>query len=133
VKLSLDFGAGIVITGTGPGWIRVGTEEIRDNVVLTPDRVVPGFAPRGFDALDAADFAALLAHEPELVILGSGAAQRFVHPRTLAPLIDARIGVETMATPAACRTFNILAGEGRRVVAALIVAGSDPAQDSSRV
>lgn len=133
MKLSLDSGAGIVITGTGPGWIRIGTEEVHDNVVLTPDRVVPGFAPGGFDALGAADFAALLAHEPELVILGSGAVQRFVHPRSLAPLIDARIGVETMATPAACRTFNILSGEGRRVVAALIVAGSGPARDPGRV
>ncbi len=121
MKLSLDSGGGIVVTGTGPGWIRIGTEEVRAHVVLTPDRVVPGFAPRGFDALVAEDFAALLAHEPELVILGSGAAQRFAHPRTLAPLIDARVGVETMATPAACRTFNILSGEGRRVVAALIV------------
>lgn len=111
-----------MVTGAGAGWIRIGTEEVRENVVLTPDSVVPGFAPRGFDALGAADFAALLAHAPELVILGSGTAQRFLHPRVLAPLIDARIGVESMATPAACRTFNILSGEGRRVVAALIVA-----------
>lgn len=122
MKLSLDSGAGIVVTGAGAGWIRIGTEEVRDNVVLTPDRVVPGFAPRGFDALEAADFAALLPHEPELVILGTGASQRFPHPRVLASLIDVRVGVETMATLAACRTFNILSGEGRRVVAALIVA-----------
>jgi len=121
VKLSLDSGAGIVVTGAGPGWIRVGAQEVRDNVVLTPDRMVSGFAPHGFDALEAADLAALLEHRPELVILGSGAVQKFVHPRTLVPLIDARVGVETMATPAACRTFNILSGEGRRVVAALIV------------
>ena len=53
---------------------------------------------------------------------GSGERQRFPPPRLLRPLYDARIGVETMATAAACRTFNILSGEGRRVVAALIVA-----------
>lgn len=121
MKLSLESGGGIVVTGAGAGWIRVGREEVRANVVLTPDRVVPGFAPGGFDALESADFEALLGHGPEVVLLGTGSAQRFVHPRTLAPLIDARIGVESMATAAACRTFNILSSEGRRVVAALIV------------
>jgi uncharacterized protein len=123
MKLSLDNGPGIVVTATGPGWIRVGTQTLSSNVVLTPDAVVPGFAERGFDALTAEDFAALLLHAPALVLLGTGAAQRFAHPRLLAPLLDARVGVETMATPAACRTFNIVCGEGRRAVAALIVAG----------
>lgn len=131
MKLSLDSGTGIVVTGVGAGWIRVGHEEIRANVVLTPESVVPGFAPRGFEALDAADLAALLSHRPELVILGSGDAQRFLHPRTLAPLAEARIGVETMATAAACRTFNILSGEGRRVVAALIVESGAAPQGAS--
>ncbi|HQU50975.1 MAG TPA: Mth938-like domain-containing protein [Casimicrobiaceae bacterium] len=125
MKLSLDSGAGIVVTGAGPGWIRVGTEEVRDNVVLAVGRVLAGFAPRGFDALGAADFASLLEHRPEVVIFGTGAVQRFIAPRTLAPLLDARVGVETMATLAACRTFNILSGEGRRVVAALIVREPD--------
>jgi uncharacterized protein len=122
VKLHLDAGPGIFVTATGDGWIRVGIEEVRANVVLTRDTVVPGFAPRGFDGLTEADFAALLAHEPELVILGSGPSQRFPHPRLTRSLLERHIGVETMATPAACRTFNILNGEGRRVVAALIVA-----------
>ena len=81
----------------------------------------PGFAPAGFDALAEADFAALLAHKPEVVLLGTGATLRFPHPRLLAPLTDARVGVEVMDTPAACRTFNILSGEGRRAIAALIV------------
>ena len=69
-------------------------------------------------------FAGLLeagAPTPELVILGSGRRLRFVPPALLRPLIERRIGVETMDTAAACRTFNILAGEGRRVVAALLI------------
>ncbi|HEY8243593.1 MAG: Mth938-like domain-containing protein [Vicinamibacteria bacterium] len=122
MKISLDSGPHLVVTGTGPGWIRVGTEEVRDNVVLTPRTVVHGWAPRGFDVLTADDFAALLAHEPEIVILGTGTAHRFPHPRLLAALSAAHVGVESMATPAACRTFNILSGEGRRAIAALIVA-----------
>ena len=56
------------------------------------------------------------------MLFGAGAAQRFPHPRLLAPLTDARVGLEVMDTPAACRTFNILAAEGRRVLAALVVA-----------
>ena len=132
MKIALDRNPGLVVTGAGDGWIRVGTEEIRHNVVLTPDAVVPGWAPQGFDALGEADFAALLAHQPEIVLLGTGPAQHFAHPRLIAPLHAARVGVETMATLAACRTFNILSSEGRRVVAALIVAASGPARLAGR-
>ena len=71
--------------------------------------------------LAAAHFEALLAHGPELVIFGSGRRQRFVPPAVLRPLIDRGIGIETMDTAAACRTYNVLAAEGRCVVAALIV------------
>ena len=60
-------------------------------------------------------------HQPELVIFGSGARLSFVHPSLLRPLIERGIGVETMDTMAAARTFNILAGEGRRVAAALLI------------
>lgn len=121
MKLSLDSGPGIVVTATGEGWIRVGTAEVRENAVLTRDEVVTPWAAAGFGALVEADFAALLGLKPELVLFGSGGRQRFPAPRLLKPLYEARIGVETMATAAACRTFNILSGEGRRVVAALIV------------
>ena len=64
----------------------------------------------------------LLALKPELVILGSGARLRFAAPRVLAGLMRARVGVETMDTAAACRTYNVLASERRKVVAALIAA-----------
>ena len=121
MKFSLDAGAGIVVTGAGPGWIRVGSEEVRGNVVLTPDAVHPGFAPGGFDALAAADYEALLAHKPELVVVGTGTTQRFAHPRLLQAFHAAHVGIDHMTTLAACRTFNIASGEGRRVVAALII------------
>jgi uncharacterized protein len=110
-----------VVTGSGPGWVRVGTVEYRDNIVLLPDSVVQGWTPSGFDALTEQDFARLLAYKPEIVLLGTGSTQRFPHPRVLAPLTAQRIGVEVMDTRAACRTFNILIAEGRRVAAALIV------------
>jgi uncharacterized protein len=108
-----------IVTGCGDGWVRVGASEYRENLVLLPDEVITGWAASGFDALTEDDLAGLLASRPEIVLLGTGAIQRFPHPRLLAPLTAARVGVEVMDTRAACRTFNILVGEGRRVAAAL--------------
>ena len=71
--------------------------------------------------LDAGHFDDVIARRPELVLLGSGTLMRFAPPAALRLLMQSRIGVETMDTAAACRTFNILVGEGRDVVAALIV------------
>lgn len=73
------------------------------------------------DALLAEHFDAVLALKPELVIFGSGECLTFVPPRLYRVLIEARIGLETMDTAAACRTYNVLASEGRSVVAALLV------------
>ena len=122
MKFHLQAPAANVVTGCGTGWVRVGNDEYRENVVLTAERVAPGFAPQGFDALNAADFAALLQTSPEVVLLGTGATQRFPRPTVTAPLADANVGLEVMDTHAACRTYNILVAEGRSVTAALIVA-----------
>jgi uncharacterized protein len=83
-------------------------------------------APRLWGIEDLTDlrpghFEMLLAMQPELVVFGSGTRLRFAPPALLASLFERRIGVETMDTAAACRTFNVLASEGRRVVAALLV------------
>ena len=110
-----------LVTGLGEGWIRIGATEYRENCVVTPDSIETGFAPQGLAGLREQDFAALLDLRPEIVLLGTGARQQFVHPRLTEPLAAARVGIETMDTRAACRTFNILLGEGRRAVAALIV------------
>jgi uncharacterized protein len=75
----------------------------------------------GFDALASEHFDAFMDLQPELIIFGSGERIRFPHPSHLQNLYARRIGVETMDTQAACRTFNFLAGEGRRVIAALLV------------
>ncbi|MGH8802374.1 MAG: Mth938-like domain-containing protein [Casimicrobiaceae bacterium] len=115
-----------LVTGCGDGWVRVGAEEYRAGVILLEDRIVTGWAPDGFDALAAEDFGRLVESSPEIVLLGTGAAQHFPHPRLLKALYDARIGVETMDTHAACRTFNILIAEGRRVVAALAIEARGP-------
>ena len=110
-----------LVTGCGPGWVRIGADEYRENIVLTPDAVATGFAPGGFDALTDDDFARLLATSPAIVLLGTGATQRFPRPAVTAPLHNASVGLEVMDTRAACRTYNILVAEGRAVAAALIV------------
>ena len=121
MKFHLSTASGRIVTGLGPGWIRIDGTEYRENVVLTPDEVRTGWAPEGYDALTRADFAALLAGNPELVLLGTGERLRFPHPQLTADLAHAHVGLDAMDTAAACRTFNILAAEGRRVVAALLV------------
>ena len=82
------------------------------------------WAPTRPADLTPADFEALLALKPELVIFGSGPRHQFVSPALLRALIDHRIGVETMDTPAACRTYNVLVSEGRSAVAALLLTPS---------
>ncbi len=75
-------------------------------------------------ALTEAHFAQVASLQPEVVIFGSGARLQFVHPALLRGLMAQRIGVETMDTAAACRTYNVLASEGRKVLAALLVGGA---------
>ena len=101
--------------------MRIGATEYRENLVLTPEAIASGWAASGFEGLAEADFAALLPHKPEVVLFGAGPAIRFPQPRLTRALTDAGIGIEVMDTPAACRTFNILAAEGRAVVAALLL------------
>jgi len=121
MKLHLQAPDAHLVTGLGDGWIKVGTVEYRQNCVLAPDGVHEGFAAAGLDALTAADFRQLLDYDPEIVLLGTGVRQCFPSPRDTAPLAQAQVGLEVMDTRAACRTYNILVAEGRRVVAALIL------------
>jgi uncharacterized protein len=121
MKFHLQTPSSNIVAALGADWVRIGETEYRQNLIVTPDAVATGWAPAGFAALTEADFAALLQHRPELVLLGTGATQRFPHPRLLQALANARVGVEAMDTRAACRTFNILVAEDRRVVAALVL------------
>ena len=121
MKFHLSRAAGNVFTGHGAGYVRLGAVEYHASLVVTPERVLSGWAAGGFEALTEADFAALAELKPEVVLFGTGTSLRFPHPRLTRALTDAGIGVEVMDTPAACRTFNILAAEGRRVAAAVLV------------
>jgi uncharacterized protein len=94
--------------------------EHRSSVVVPWQGEVATWPVDAFDALSAEHFALLAERAPEIVIFGSGARIRFVKPALLRPLIERRIGIETMDTAAACRTYNVLLAEGRSVVLAAL-------------
>ena len=104
----------------GPGGVIVNGVEHRSSVLVPASGGVAAWPVERFEALTEAHFEAVAALAPELVIFGSGARIRFPHPSLLRPLLTRRIGVETMDTAAACRTYNVLLAEGRAVVAALL-------------
>jgi uncharacterized protein len=108
------------ITAYGPGFIEVNAQRIEHALLLMPEAPFARWAPARFEDLVASHFDEVLAAGPEVVLLGTGARQRFAHPRLTAALIARRIGVESMDTGAACRTYNILMTEGRKVLAALL-------------
>jgi uncharacterized protein len=107
------------VTGYGPGFIEVNKSCHRGHLLLSPD-TLQAWRATAFEQLRAEDFDALLALNPEIVLLGTGARQRFPHPRLTAALARAGVGIEVMDTAAACRTYNILMAEGRRVLAAFL-------------
>lgn len=111
-----------VVRGYAPGLLRIGEREIDRSVVVSARRLIDDWRPQRIDELTAADLEPVLALEPEVLLLGSGARQVFPPPELLARLYAARIGFEVMDTGAACRTYNVLVGEGREVAAALIIA-----------
>ncbi len=122
MKLHLSRATGInQVDGYGPGHVLVNGQRHEASLIVLPDEVVTDWA-ENFAAMTVVHFDALALRAPEIVLLGTGARMRFPPPTLYAALIKARIGVEVMDTPAACRTYNILAAEGRRVAAALIMA-----------
>jgi uncharacterized protein len=120
LKLQPDRSDAQTITGYGPGWVGVGPEKITHSVVISSGGERIQWAAR-YEELGPADFQVLADLGVEVVIFGSGARIRFPKPAWLAPLAQRRIGIETMDTAAACRTYNILAQEGRDVAVALLL------------
>jgi uncharacterized protein len=112
------------VTGYGDDYIEINRVRHDGSVILAPEGPVRAWHAGAFENWRAEDLAVLLEGRPELVLIGTGARHRFLAPPLLRPLVDAGIGFETMDTAAACRTYNILMGEGRNVVAALHLPGT---------
>lgn len=122
MKLHLDNAAGLnLFTGYDADYVAVNRQRYQTSLIVLPDRIVENWPPRDFVALEAAHFEFILEFQPEIVLLGTGDTLRFPHPALTEVLTRARIGIEVMNNPAACRTYNILAAEGRKVAAALLL------------
>ncbi|MDM0074137.1 Mth938-like domain-containing protein [Variovorax sp. J2P1-59] len=128
MKLQPDKSDVQTLTAHGPGWVAINNERVESSVVVGSRGERFEWNCSRFDEIGAEHFAQLASIGAELIIFGSGARIRFPHASWLQPLMAQRTGVETMDTPAACRTYNILASEGRHVVAALLVESPDAGQ-----
>ena len=109
-----------LITGYGDGYVLVNQARHAASVIVLPERIVTWPTP-AFEALSLADFELLAGLDQEIVLLGTGARLRFPKPELMRPLAAARIGLEVMDMQAACRTYNFLMAESRKVAAALLM------------
>lgn len=102
------------------GTLRINQQDYHHSIILSPRQLI-AWPPQNLAALEAAHFDAIAALKPEIILIGTGEQQRFLAHELLVPFLEQQIGVEVMATAAACRTFNLLSSEGRNVVAGLLI------------
>jgi len=122
LKLHLDpQTAKNAITGYGEGYVMVNQRRFERSLVVLPERLLLDWPPNRFDELAPEHLAALAVLDLEIILLGTGARLRFPRPEILQSLIRSGVGVEVMDVQAACRTYNILLAEERRVAAALLI------------
>ena len=122
MKLQSDPHSGAnTITGYGLGYVEINQTPYSHAVLMSSDGSISEWPVQSFEALEASHFTQMVALKPELILIGTGSRQRFPSPELLKTLISAKIGFEIMDSQAACRTYNILVGEGRQVLLALIV------------
>jgi uncharacterized protein len=107
------------INGYGEGYVLVNNQRHESSLIVLPDRLL-SWSASDFSSLKAEDFRNLETLGAEIILLGTGPRQRFPHPSLTAPLAAAGIGLEVMDLKAACRTYNILVAEERKVAAALL-------------
>ena len=119
MKFTREISSVVTIRRVSGNAIVIGNDHYTGTIALTPDGLVEDFAPPPLDELTISHFETLLADEPELLILGTGGRALFPPRELTFAFARRRIGLEVMDTAAAARTFNVLAGEGRRLAAVL--------------
>jgi len=123
MKFTQQLPSGInVIRRYGADFIAIGEQEIRESCLVTANSI-ESWAPRSVDESHVEQLAALFALAPEVVVLSTGAKQQFPRAALRAEFATRRIGLEVMEIGAACRTYNVLVGEERRVLAAILLPG----------
>lgn len=110
-----------LFTAYDTDYVAVNGVRHQNSLIVLPGQLITDWQPTAPDAMTADHFSALAGLELEILLLGTGPRLRFPSPRLIHALAQQGIGLETMDTFAACRTYNILAGEGRKVAAALIL------------
>jgi uncharacterized protein len=122
VKFTLESGVPAnLIRGYSDSEVRIGPHTVRGSCIVTADTLITQWEPQSFAELEAAHLGALLALTPELVVIGSGPTQQFASGEIRALLSSRGVGLEVMQLGAACRTFNVLVQEERRVAAGLFL------------
>jgi uncharacterized protein len=116
-----DPGDGHLINGYEPGRVVVDGQSYREGLIVSPERIVAGWGPAAAGELTVDHIRALLALEPQVIVIGTGQRQVFPSPEVYAAAMQCGVGLEIMDTGAACRTYNIVMAEGRRIAAGLIV------------
>lgn len=119
MQLSRDIGAVNFIRAWEPGRVRIADRWVAGNLIVSTDRIVEAWTTIAPSALTVADLAPALALEPVIIVVGTGTEQLLPDVELMAAVAERSVGLEIMSTPAACRTFNVLLQEQRRVVAAL--------------
>ena len=122
MKLQLENTSGLnTFTAYGEDYVSVNGVRHHCNLAVLPDRLLPNWTQATFETLSVADIELLAALDSEIVLLGTGQRLRFPSPEVMRPLLRAQKGIEVMDVPAACRTYNILIGEGRKVAVGLLL------------
>jgi len=127
MKLHLTHGEGLnLITGYTNDTVAINHRHYSENLIVLPETLISDWLSisnekLSMDNLTEKDFERIVALKPEVVLLGTGKTHRFLHPKTIALLTKNGISLECMSTSAACRTYNILMSEGRKVAAALLL------------
>jgi uncharacterized protein len=123
MKLQLAQTDGLnTFTAYGEGYVSVNGIRHNHNVTVLPERLIAEWTKADFNSLTVADFEFLAGLDAEIILFGTGKQLRFPRPELMQPLVQAQKGLEVMDLQAACRTYNILLSEGRKVAAALLLA-----------
>lgn len=122
MKLHLSNLEGInFFSGYGTGYVIINQVRYEQNLVVFPDRILENWCTGNVGRFALHDFEELLTYQPEIILLGTGETLRFPDHQLMKSVLNLGIGLEVMDTFSACRTYNILSAEGRRVAAALLI------------
>lgn len=121
MQLDLDRTDGNFIHSFERGRLRINNRLLTEPVIVTASEIFTDWSPPDFPDLDITSFATALQQEPDVILFGTGMTQQFPSPVVMTGIMKRGIGFEVMDTAAACRTFNVLSAEERRVVAALLL------------